>query len=137
MKMSVLDIFKLYAVTTGVFFALDLLWLGVISKDIYQRYLGHLLRPNPNWTVAILFYLLFIVGILVFVLLPSIAKDSLGQAILLGAFFGFITYMTYELTNYALVKDWPWQIVVIDIAWGTFLTAAVCAGSFLIYKAIN
>jgi uncharacterized membrane protein len=87
--------------------------------------------------VAILFYLLFIVGLLAFVLYPALAKNSLTQALLLGALFGCFTYMTYELTNYALIKDWPGKIVVMDIAWGTFLCAVVSGGSFSVYKWIS
>ena len=132
--MTIINFLKIYAIAAPIFFLVDLLWLGVIAKDIYQKYLGFLLRPSPNWLVAILFYLLFIVGMVIFVIVPAIEKNSLTHALVYGAFFGFITYMTYELTNYALIKDWPQAIVYIDILWGIVLSAIVSVGTFYIYN---
>ena len=128
--MGVKEYFKLYAVAVFVFFIVDLLWLGVIAKGIYRKYLGHLMRPSPLWAVAIIFYLLFNVGLVVFVVAPAVQKASFSYALLMGSFFGFITYMTYELTNWAVIKEWPWQIVIIDIIWGIVLSAAVGSGAY-------
>lgn len=125
---------KLYLVALPIFFAIDLLWLGVIAKNVYRNQIGFLLKDNPNWPAAITFYLLFIAGLIFFVVMPAVEKNSLLSSLLVGAFFGFITYMTYELTNYALVKDWPWQIVVVDIIWGIVLSASV---SFLTHYFYN
>jgi uncharacterized membrane protein len=125
---------KLYLLTIPIFFSIDLLWLGVVAKDFYSKNLVHLLSPQVNWPAAITFYLIYIAGILIFAVLPGLEKNSLGKASLLGALFGFFTYMTYELTNLALIKNWPFKIVVIDILWGMFLCLSVSAISFTIAR---
>jgi uncharacterized membrane protein len=109
-----------YLLTAVVFFAIDMVWLGVVARNIYQKYLGNFLASQVNWTAAIIFYFLFIVGILVFAVYPAVSRDSVASAIILGALFGFIAYATYDLTNLATLKDWPIQIVVIDMVWGRF-----------------
>ena len=120
---------KLYLTSLAVFFAVDLLWLGVVARPFYARHLGHLLREQALWPAAILFYLFFLVGLLVFVIVPAVSADSLAKAAMLGAFYGFITYQTYELTNYALIARWPLVVVVVDIAWGVVLSAVVATGT--------
>jgi uncharacterized membrane protein len=129
-----MDYIKIYFISVPVFLVVDLLWLGVLAKDIYQKYLGYVMRPSPNWGAAILFYLFFLVGLLVFVLIPAVEKGSWQYALYMGAFFGFITYMTYELTNYAVLDKWPWQIVIIDIVWGIVLSSAVAVGTYFVYN---
>ncbi|PLX20831.1 DUF2177 domain-containing protein [Candidatus Parcubacteria bacterium] len=128
--MTFISFLKMYLITVPIFFAIDLLWLGVIAKGVYQKYIGHLMRETPNWPVAIVFYLLFIVGMIIFVINPAIQKDSWTYALAYGAMFGFFTYMTFDLTNWAVLKDWPWEIVIIDIIWGTSLSAIVSLVSF-------
>ncbi|HMQ00809.1 MAG TPA: DUF2177 family protein [Cyclobacteriaceae bacterium] len=123
-----------YALTTVVFFAVDMLWLGLIAKGIYNKHLGFLLADQVNWYAAIIFYLLFIAAIFVFVIFPALEKQSLFHAMLYGAMFGFITYATYDLTNLATVKNWPLNIVFIDMAWGTVLTAIVASAGYSISK---
>ena len=135
--MSFTKIIISYLLTSVVFFAVDMLWLGFIAKDLYRKYLGSFLSSQVNWTAAIVFYLLFIVGISIFAIYPSVQKDSIFSAVLLGALFGMFTYATYDLTNLATLKDWPIQIVFIDIAWGAFLTAVVSAAGFYIVKIIH
>jgi uncharacterized membrane protein len=125
---------KLYALTVPVFFIIDLAWLGVVAKGFYQKNLKYILSPNVNWTAAIVFYLMYIAGILIFAVLPGIAKDSVRHAALWGALFGFFTYATYDLTNLALLKDWPLNIVVVDILWGVVLCTLVATLSFYIAK---
>lgn len=126
-----------YLLTAVVFFAIDMLWLGLIAKGLYNKYLGSFLAEQVNWTAAIIFYLLFIVGIFIFAIMPAVEKDSFMKAILLGALFGFFTYATYDLTNLATLKDWPLKIVLIDIVWGAVLTASVSTSGFLIMKWLN
>src|SRR5512139_122980 len=122
---------KLYFTTLIAFFAIDMLWLGLIARTFYREQLGFLLSPDTNWVAAIIFYLLFILGILVFVVLPGLEEDSLKATILRAALFGLVTYATYDLTNLATVKDWPLLVTVVDLAWGTVLSIAVsCAGFF-------
>jgi uncharacterized membrane protein len=125
---------KLYLLTVPVFFIIDLLWLGVVAKNYYQKNLNYILSPNVNWTAAIIFYLMYIAGILIFAVLPGLVKDSLRHAAVWGALFGFFTYATYELTNLALLKDWPLNIVIVDILWGVVLCSAVASLSFYLAK---
>ena len=132
MQLGFAQFFKLYAISIPVFFLLDFLWLGLIAKPFYDRHLGYILRSQVLWTAAIFFYLFFLLGLVVFVIAPAVESGSLTKAILLGLFFGFITYQTYELTNYALVKDWPFIVVIVDIAWGMVLSALVSAVTFLL-----
>ena len=125
---------KLYLVTTIAFFAIDMVWLGLVARIFYRKYLGVLMAPSPNWLAAIIFYLLFIVGILVFVVLPGLEDNSFKTTLLRAALFGLITYATYDLTNLATVKDWPVLITVVDMAWGTVLSVAVSSISFWLGK---
>jgi uncharacterized membrane protein len=116
-----------FIATTLAFCALDALWLGVISADLYQRELGSLLLEKPRFDVAGLFYLLFIVGIQIFVVQP--ARGVYSAAAIRGALFGFFTYMTYDLTNLATLRGWSELIVVADMVWGSVVTAlAALAG---------
>ncbi len=110
-----------YVATALAFCLLDAAWLGLIAVDFYQSELGPLLLDQPNLTAAALFYLLFIVGIQVFAVHP--ARGNLRTAAGRGALFGFFTYMTYDLTNLATLREWSQLVVVVDIIWGTVLTA--------------
>lgn len=123
---------KLYALTAIVFFAIDLVWLGLVAKGFYQSRLGHLLRPDFQVPAAIGFYLLFIAGLLVFAVVPALDRASLGTAVVLGAFLGLVAYATYDLTNLALMKDFPGIVAAVDMVWGTALGATVAAISFQI-----
>jgi uncharacterized membrane protein len=125
---------KLYLCTLLAFFAIDMVWLGVVARGFYQKHLGFLLRPDPNWTAAIVFYLLFVAGLLVFVVLPCLQAGSTKKALVLGALFGLITYATYDLTNLATVKDWPWIVTVVDLLWGGILATSVSYLGFLAGK---
>jgi len=127
---------KLYLIAFILFFVIDLLWLGIIAKDIYKKYLGHLMSTQNNWIAAIIFYLLFIGGLVFFVIMPAVEAGSIGKALLYGALFGFLTYATYDLTNLATLKDWPIQITLIDLTWGTFLGTSVSLLSYLFYNLI-
>jgi len=111
-----------------------MLWLGLAARSFYQQHLGFLMAPSPNWFVAIVFYLLFILGLLVFVVLPGLGAKSLKTTLLHAALFGLITYATYDLTNLATLKDWPALLSVIDMAWGTVLSVLVSYISFMAGK---
>jgi uncharacterized membrane protein len=125
---------KLYLVTLFAFFAIDMVWLGLVARSFYYDQLGFLLNPQTNWFAAMIFYLLFIAGILVFVVIPGLKENSLKKTILRAAFFGLVTYATYDLTNLATIKDWPLTITIVDLAWGTVLTIAVSCIGFLAGK---
>jgi uncharacterized membrane protein len=135
--MSITKLLISYALTFVVFFIVDIAWLGFIAKDLYKKYLGSFLSDQVNWAAAVVFYLLFIVGIFIFAILPSVEKDSLRSAITLGALFGFFTYATYDLTNLATLKGWPLSIVFIDIVWGSVLTGIVSTAGFYITKYVQ
>ena len=135
--MSATFYMKLYLLTVPVFFVIDMLWLGVIAKGFYREKLSAFLSPTVNWPAAIIFYLLFIVGIIFFAVLPGKVKDSLFISAIYGALFGFFTYATYDLTNLATLKNWPLSVVVVDILWGMFLCSIVASISFLIAKWIG
>ena len=123
---------KLYILTVPVFFAIDMLWLGLVARSFYKRHLGFIISPEVNWVAALVFYFIFIIGILIFSVLPALEKDSLIRAVVFGALFGFFTYATYDLTNLATIKDWPLTVVIIDIIWGSLLCASVSAGAYMI-----
>ena len=123
---------KLYILTIPLFFLIDLLWLGVVAKNLYQKNLGHLLSSTVNWPAALLFYFIYIAGILIFAVKPGLDEQSLTKAMIWAALFGFFTYATYDLTNLATLRDWPIKVVVIDIIWGTVLCTLVSIGSYQI-----
>lgn len=118
-----------YLVCVVVMGGLDFLWLSNMSQSLYRRDLGPLLAENPNMTVAVIFYLIFIVGILVFAVRPALASGDWRTAALYGALFGFFTYATYDLTNFATMKVWTLRVTVLDTAWGTFLTGTVASAA--------
>jgi uncharacterized membrane protein len=126
-----------YLLTMVVFFGIDMAWLGVVAKEMYRKYLGALLSDTVNWAAAILFYLIFMVGIFIFVILPAVEKQSVGRALVLGAVFGFIAYATYDLTNYATLTGFPLIIVIIDLTWGAVLTAAVSVAGYYIVRFVG
>ena len=128
---------KLYAAALIAFLAIDALWLGLVAPTFYQKYLGFLLAPNPNWLAALLFYLLFIVGILVFVVVPGLKDGALNKTLLRAALFGLITYATYDLTNLATIKDWPVLVTVVDMIWGTVLSTTVSLVSLMVGRRIR
>ena len=132
MNVTPMKAFLVYLITVPIFFIIDLVWLGVIAKGFYQKHLGYLMRPQINWAAAILFYLLFIIGIVIFAVRPALELQSPMRALVFGALFGFFTYATYDLTNLATVKDWPVIVTVIDLIWGTVLCGAVALGSYVI-----
>jgi uncharacterized membrane protein len=128
---------KLYAVALPVFFALDMVWLGLVARTFYRNQIGFLMKSDINWIAAIVFYLLFIVGLVLFVIAPAIEKNSWTHALLFGALFGLITYATYDLTNLATLKDWPLLVTIVDLAWGAVLAASVSTVTYFIARKIG
>ncbi|MDX2414641.1 MAG: DUF2177 family protein [Bacteroidales bacterium] len=125
---------KLFLVAFFVFLVIDMIWLALIAKKFYRKHLGFLMSPKVNWTAAIIFYVIFIIGIVVFVVTPALDKDSLSHALIYGALFGFVTYATYDLTNLATLKNWPIVITIVDLIWGTVLATSVSVITFLIFS---
>ncbi|MHA7776986.1 DUF2177 family protein [Roseibium sp. M-1] len=126
-----------YAATALVFLGLDYVWLSRVASGFYFDRLGHLLMEKPNLTAAGLFYAVFVVGIVFFAVSPALKAESLGAAILQGALFGFFTYATYDMTNYATLRDWPVLVVIVDVAWGTFLTGVSAAAGYVAARAVS
>ena len=123
--------FLSYGATFLTLAVLDFLWLGVVAKGLYRDGIGHLMAPAPNWGAAAAFYLLYPIGLLVFAVLPS-GGDWL-RALLLGALFGAFCYGTYDVSNLAVLRDWPLQLTLVDIAWGAVVSAAgASAGAWLL-----
>lgn len=116
---------KLYVIALPVFLGIDMVWLTLIAKSFYAKQLGYLMAKNPNLLAALIFYLIFIAGLVFFVIAPAVDKKLWTQALLAGAFFGLVTYATYDLTNLATIKSWPVVITVIDLFWGMSVSAAV------------
>lgn len=128
---------KIYLIALPVFFAIDMMWLGLIAKNFYAKQIGSLLKSDVNWTAAIIFYLLFIVGLVAFVIQPALAKGSLKHALFYGALFGLISYATYDLTNLATMKNWPLIVTLVDMAWGLVLAASVSSITYLIASKVG
>jgi len=123
---------KLYAIALPVFFVIDMIWLVLVANSFYKSQIGFLMKPDINWAAAIIFYLLFIVGLVLFVIAPAVEKVSWMHALLFGALFGLITYATYDLTNLATIKNWPILVTLVDLAWGTVLGALVSVVTYSI-----
>lgn len=123
---------KLVAIALPVFFAIDMVWLGLVAKGFYRQHLGGLLRSDVNWAAALIFYLLFIVGLVVLVITPAVDAGSWMQAVGRGALFGLVTYATYDLTNLATLRDWSVLVTVVDLAWGVVLASSVAVTTYAI-----
>lgn len=128
--MSVKKLVALYLITTAVFFGIDLVWLSTATPRIYAPMLGDLLSPTPNLAVAGGFYLFYVVGVLALAVIPGLREGSVRGALWRGLLFGFLAYATYDLTNLATIRDWPWQITVIDLIWGTTVNGVVAAAGY-------
>jgi uncharacterized membrane protein len=127
---------KLFLIALPVFFAIDIIWLVLVAKNFYQKQIGFLMKPDINWFAASIFYLLFIAGLVIFVISPAVEKHSWIHALLFGALFGLITYATYDLTNLATMKDWPLLVTVVDLIWGTVLAASISVLTYIISNKI-
>lgn len=121
----------LYLITTIIFFAIDMLWLGFVARSFYREKLDFVFTGEVNWIAAGVFYLLYIAGILYFAVHPSLKDMQWQTALVNGAILGGLCYATYDLTNMATIKQWPLIVVVVDIAWGIVLTGSVALLSHL------
>lgn len=124
--------FILFLIAAAVFFSIDMLWLGVVAKKLYRQELGFILSDEVNWMAALIFYAIYLVGVLHFAVIPALKEQSCMTALIQGAALGFLCYATYDLTNMATISKWPLKIVIIDIIWGTFLTASVSVVTYLL-----
>jgi uncharacterized membrane protein len=118
-----------YLVVLVVFLAIDSVWLTTAAKTIYRPEIGQLLREQPNFVVAFIFYAFYAAGLLILVVWPHLQSPGISRAMLYGAVFGFVAYATYDMTNLATMKGFTTKIAIIDMAWGTFLSAVVSGAS--------
>jgi uncharacterized membrane protein len=123
---------KLFLIALPIFVVIDMAWLVLVAKKFYQQQIGFLMKPDINWYAAIIFYLMFIAGLVIFVISPAVEKHSWVHAVFFGALFGLITYATYDLTNLATMKDWPLLVTVVDLIWGTVLAASISGITYFI-----
>jgi uncharacterized membrane protein len=130
--MNIQTFFTLYAMSVPVFFAIDMVWLGFVAKNFYRSQLGSLLG-DVQWVPAIIFYLVFLVGVTIFATYPAVEKSSVTYALIYGALFGFFSYATYDLTNLATLRDWPLAVSLVDMTWGAVLGGSVAALTVYVY----
>ena len=116
-----------YAAAAAAFVVLDAIWLGIVARRFYFDRIGHLMVERPALVTASLFYLIYLAGIIVFAVAPGLEAGNPSVAAAYGAFFGLCAYATYEVTNFVTLRGWPWEVVIVDIVWGAFLTAATAA----------
>jgi uncharacterized membrane protein len=124
-----------YGATLAAFCVLDFIWIGFVARGFYQAQVGTLLLAPPRWGVAALFYALYVVGVVVFAVLPALEAGSWLRALVLGGLFGFFCYATYDLTNLATLKGWTAPMAVVDILWGVVITGACATSGYLAARA--
>ncbi|MBI1863195.1 DUF2177 family protein [Candidatus Microgenomates bacterium] len=123
---------KLYVIAFTVFLAIDAVWLTLIAKNFYAKYIGYLMAKTPNLWAALIFYLIFIAALIYFVINPALDKKMWTHALVAGLFFGLVTYATYDLTNLATIKDWPLNVTIVDLVWGMFVSSAVSVATYFL-----
>lgn len=123
---------KLYLIALPIFLLVDVVWLGLIAKNFYNQQIGILMKNNTNAFAALVFYVLFTAGILIFVVIPGLEKSIGYQVILSGALFGLVTYSAYDFSNLATLKNWPLVVTLVDLLWGALLTSLVSAATYLV-----
>jgi uncharacterized membrane protein len=128
---------RLFLIALPTFFVIDMAWLVLVARKFYSEQIGFLMRPDIGWAAAILFYLLFIAALVIFVIVPAVEKHSWLHALIYGAFFGLVTYATYDLTNLATLKDWPVLITIVDLIWGSVLAALISIITYFVSSRIG
>jgi uncharacterized membrane protein len=127
----------LYVATAAVFLILDAIMLTRVLKPLFETHLGGLLADPIRVGPAAVFYLFYIGGLLYFVSVPALREGVPVQALLGGALLGAMAYGTYEFTNYATLRDWHWQMVAVDLTWGTILTGVSAWAGVMITRALT
>jgi uncharacterized membrane protein len=128
---------RLFLIALPIFFVIDIVWLILVARKFYSEQIGSLMRQDIGWTAAILFYFLFIAALVIFVITPAVEKHSWIHALVYGAFFGLVTYATYDLTNLATLKDWPVLVTIVDLIWGMVLSSSISVITYLISEQIG
>lgn len=122
-----MQIIAAYLGAAVAFVILDAIWLGAVAKSFYFTQLAGLLRDKPDLGVAAVFYVIYLAGVVYFAVMPALAGGGMASALLNGALLGFLAYSTYDATNLATLKGYPAIVAVVDVTWGTFLTATSAA----------
>ncbi|HEX6247816.1 MAG TPA: DUF2177 family protein [Nocardioidaceae bacterium] len=135
--MTLRSVLGQYLLAMAVFLALDMVWLTLVAPDLYDRYLGDLLADEPNVAAAVLFYAIFVAGLLHFVVRPALEKESARDALVRGAAFGLVTYATWDLTSLAVIEGFPVTIAVIDMTWGAVLAAGVSTVTYHLWRRLT
>ena len=125
---------KLFLSSLFTFLLLDAIWLGFVARGFYARELSLYLTDNVNWASAFIFYIIFNIGLLIFVILPSIEKNSYSMLVIYALLYGLVTFATYDLTNLATVKDWPLLVSLVDMLWGMFVAFSAASVAFYANK---
>jgi uncharacterized membrane protein len=125
-----------YGFTAAIFLVIDLIWLSQIAKTFYSERLGDLLLDKPNMGAAAGFYAIYVVGIIIFSVAPALRAGSPTTALAYGALFGFFAYATYDMTNYATLRNWPLEVSLVDTAWGACLTGVSALLGYLLTRLI-
>jgi uncharacterized membrane protein len=129
--------FATYATMAFTMLALDAVWIGYIAKPLYQQGIGHLMADQPQWAIAGLFYLVYSLGLMIFVVVPYESATSVGKTVAMGALFGLFAYATYDLTNWATLKNWPASVSLADMAWGSFASAVSVTAGYFVLRAMQ
>lgn len=127
----------MFLVAFIIFIVIDLIWLGVVAKNFYAEQLKGLMTDKVNWTAAIIFYLLYVFGLVVIVISPAVNEGNVLQAFWFGGFVSFLMYATYDLTNLATLKNWPLKMTIVDLVWGASLGALTSGLTALIITALG
>lgn len=127
-----MEVIRNYFITFGVYLIIEMLWLGILAKNLYEKYIGHLMAAKPNIIVSLIYFVIVIAGLIFFAINPALEKSSINYAFFAGAVFGLMSYATYSMTNLATLKDWPALITVVDVMWGTILNSLTAGFSFYI-----
>lgn len=125
-----------WTATAVTFFAIDLVWLGLVATSFYRERIGALMLDQINISAAVMFYLVYVVGIVIFAVAPALHSGSWITALVYGALFGFFAYATYDMTNLATLRGWPLEVVVVDVLWGTVITGASATIGFLVTRSL-
>ena len=127
-------ILKLFLVSFITFLVLDAIWLGLVARGFYSKHLSLYLTDNVIWSSALIFYVIFNIGLLIFVILPSIDKNSYMTLVVYSLLYGLVTFATYDLTNLATIKDWPIIVSVVDMLYGMFVAFSSASVAFYANK---
>ena len=131
------EFLKVYLITFVVFMVIEGIWLAVVAKDFYKKEIGYIMSKSPKILPTLIFSLVFVFGLVFFVINPALARDSWSYALLAGSILGLVSYSTYDLTNHAALEGWPLKVTIVDLLWGLSMSAMVSTITFFIVKMLT